>query len=312
MGSDRAKNEGAHTARSSVRVPASAPASAPAFVPAPEPGADDIGVVIVTHNSARDLPRCLETLLDPAREEADRPQGVVVADNASRDDTLRVADRPGVLLRPMGANLGYGRAANRALDDLATPYALLCNPDVWFPPGSLAAMRRFMRQQPDCDVQGPRMENEAGQLLTSCRRFPTWRAVVGRRLGGFGREVDRHLMADFDHASPRRVDWVSGACMLFPRHFRFDPRYHLYVEDVDFCYDKRVYYNPHAVVGHRVSRASVRSLPMMGRHLRSMLQFAWKHRGNRAGRLRVGSSEGRGRVAGPEENACRDGCRDRT
>lgn len=284
MGFDRCESDGGRSA------------------PGPMPEVGGIGVVIVTHNSAADLPRCLQTLLDPTRAEADRPEAIVVADNASRDDSLRIAGRAAVTVLPMGANFGYARAANRGLEALTTPFALLCNPDVWFPPGCLAEMRRFMQQQPDCEVQGPRMENAAGELLYSCRRFPTWRAVVGRRLGGFGRDVAHHLMTGYDHAAPRRVDWVSGACMLFPRHFRFDPRYHLYVEDVDFCWGKRVYYNPRAVVGHRVARASARSVPLMVRHLRSMLQFAWKHRGNRAGPSRVGPSESRGREAGAEED----------
>jgi N-acetylglucosaminyl-diphospho-decaprenol L-rhamnosyltransferase len=240
------------------------------------PEVGGIGVIIVTHQSAAELPRCLESLLTARRDPADRPAEILVVDNASRDQSRAIAERAAVRRLDLPRNLGYGRAANRALDQLRTPYALLCNPDVWFPDGSIAALRGFMREHPECEVQGPRMEDEAGTLLYSCRRWPTWRAIAGRRLGGFAREVDHHLMQDYDHATPRRVDWVSGACMLFPADFRFDPRYFLYVEDVDFCYDKRVFYNPAATVGHRVGRASARNPRLMGQHLISMARFFHK------------------------------------
>lgn len=238
----------------------------------------NISVVLVTHDSAEVLPRCLESVLDPSRVDGDRPSGVVVVDNASRDETREIAGRCPVTCLPQEKNLGYAKAANLGLDQVGSEYALLANPDVWFPSGCFSEMERFMSDYPDCEVQGPRLEDDRGELLLSCRTFPTWRTILGRRLGLFPNDVATHLMRDYDHEEPRRVDWVSGACLLFPASYRFDPRYFLYVEDVDFCQGRRVYYNPRAVARHSVQRASKRNPRLMFIHLLSMVRFMRKRR----------------------------------
>jgi len=237
-----------------------------------------ITLVLVTHNSAQVLPRCLDSIFDPSREDADRPSDVVVVDNASRDETLGVAGRYPVTRLPQRKNLGYAKAANRGLDEIRTEYALLANPDVWFPSDCFRELERFMSEHPDCEVQGPRLEDDRGELLLSCRTFPTWRSILGRRLGLFPDEVATHLMRDYDHETPRRVDWVSGACLLFPAAYRFDPGYFLYVEDVDFCSGRHVYYNPQAIARHSVQRASKRNPRLMFIHLLSMMRFMRKRR----------------------------------
>ena len=92
-------------------------------------------------------------------------------------------------------------------------------------------------------------------------------------------------MSDWDHASSRRVDWVSGACFLARRSAweavgGFDRAYFMYLEDVDLCWRLgragwAVAYEPEAQVVH-VQGVSADRHPyrMLLAHHVSMWRFA--------------------------------------
>ena len=51
-------------------------------------------------------------------------------------------------------------------------------------------------------------------------------------------------MTDWDHDSPREVDWVSGAAMFVTKQFMdkvgyLDPEFFMFCEDVDWCWRAR-------------------------------------------------------------------------
>jgi N-acetylglucosaminyl-diphospho-decaprenol L-rhamnosyltransferase len=107
--------------------------------------------------------------------------------------------------------------------------------------------------------------------------------LVGGRLarseqGWARRRVERRLSRE------RRVDWVSGACLLVRRPDVeaagfFDERFFLYEEDVDLCAalrarGGRIWFTPHATVVHRGGRSGA---PASGHYDRSHLAFYAKH-----------------------------------
>jgi hypothetical protein len=97
--------------------------------------------------------------------------------------------------------------------------------------------------------------------------------------------IRRHLMLDYDHAEPRAVDWVIGACMMVRRTAAeavggMDERFFLYFEDVDWCYRMlrqgwKVFYLPQAEMVHEHRRDSAK--PRLSRsfwaHLGSLLRY---------------------------------------
>ena len=83
-------------------------------------------------------------------------------------------------------------------------------------------------------------------------------------------------MKDYDHKKPKKVDWVSGGCMMFKNKFLLDEKYFLYFEDVDFCIWKNVYYNPNAAAYHEVQRTSKRRIKYMIYHIRSFIRYSCK------------------------------------
>src|SRR5260370_16327578 len=82
----------------------------------------DIGIVIVTYNSEREIGGSLDAAL---RTGAD----VVVVDNASSDGTIAEIARRGVRLIANPTNRGFAAAANQGFAVLSSPYILLLNPD---------------------------------------------------------------------------------------------------------------------------------------------------------------------------------------
>jgi len=245
----------------------------------------DIAGVVVNYNAREYLLGCVASLL------AEGVGTVIVADNGSVDgsEAALSARYPEVRWAEVGSNLGYGGAADfgAALSDRT--YLLVCNPDVVFDDGCVAILHRFLEARPDVAVVGPRIVDGAGALYPSARRFPDLVEALGHGfLGQFwpGNPFSRrYRMNDWDHASARTVDWVSGACFLVRRSAweevgGFDRAFFMYLEDVDLCWRLgragwAVAYEPAAQVVH-VQGVSADRHPyrMLLAHHVSMWRFA--------------------------------------
>ena len=249
----------------------------------------DLSIIIVGYNSAEPLAACLRSLAacpDAVSRE------VLVVDNASSDNTAEMVRRdfPLVEFHENTANVGLSRAVNRGIRASRGRHILVLNPDIEARPGSLDELVAFMDATPEAGLAGAKLINTDGTLQLSCRSFYTFWTLLLRRtfLGKLFRKsgaIRRHLMLDYDHESPRKVDWVLGACMLVRRAAMadvgaMDERFFLYFEDVDWCYRMwrggwTVWYVPGSVMDHRHARESAR--PGLNRlliaHLISLLHF---------------------------------------
>ena len=228
----------------------------------------DLTVIIITYNSEKYLDRCLGSV---------KNYNVVIVDNSSKDNTIKIAKKYNVKIVVNAKNYGYAKAANIGIRNADSDYILLINPDVYLQNDTIKNMALFMRQHKKCDIQGPKLFNDNGELIYSCKRFPTLKAAFGRRLGIFAEDVYYHLMKDYDHEEPKIVNWISGGCMMFKSVLRFDERFFLYLEDVDFCREKTVYYNTNAVAFHSVQRESAKKLIHFFYHLSSFVKYKLKY-----------------------------------
>lgn len=112
-----------------------------------------VAVCIVTHNSAADLPVCLESVaaLDH------RPLELVIVDCASQDgsvDTARhsVSSELPLELVPLAENIGYARAMNRALACTKAPWVLSLNPDARPSPSYVSRLFQRVGLHPDLKI----------------------------------------------------------------------------------------------------------------------------------------------------------------
>jgi N-acetylglucosaminyl-diphospho-decaprenol L-rhamnosyltransferase len=244
-----------------------------------------VAAVVVNYNARDHLIECVRSL------RAEGVADVVVVDNASVDGSgpALAEDDPRAHFVPTGANLGFGRAANRGVAETATPYVLILNPDAIVHPGAVGALAAALRADDGLAIVGPRVDNPDGTLYPSARRFPEIGVAAGHAFLGLVRPSNRYTrnyrMLDADRSRAGPVDWVSGTCMLVRRRAfdavgGFDEAYFMYVEDVDLCWRLwragwRVAYEPTARVTHAVGASSeLAPYRMIAAHHRSLLRFA--------------------------------------
>lgn len=235
------------------------------------PQAKTASVVIVTYNSAAFIGPCLESL------QAFEPWvTVVVVDNASSDGTVELVRShfPSVSIVSQDSNRGFSGGVNAGVAATDSDYVFLLNPDTYLAQQVLEELTSFMEGDLTSGATGPKILNDDGALQASCRRYPTmWSSIFNRtslltRLSPRNRMSGDYLMTDFDHASIRDVDWLSGAALMlrrsaFEKVGGMDEGYFLYFEDVDLCHrlheaGYRVVYNPKVSVVHHISRSSGR------------------------------------------------------
>jgi hypothetical protein len=223
----------------------------------------ELSVIIVTHNSAADLPACLRSLFE---SRGDIEMRVVVSDSGSTDETAAVAARFPVLFLP-GENRGFAAANNRALahgDVADARYVLFLNPDTAILEGGLGDLIERCDRRPATGIFSVRQVDQDGKLIHSLRRLPSparyWLEVVGlpslRRLG--------HWIEDDEHyCREGEFGWAVGAFLLVRGAVLrtagwFDERFFFTSEEVDLCRRARsagwgATYIPSLKIMHRVT-----------------------------------------------------------
>jgi N-acetylglucosaminyl-diphospho-decaprenol L-rhamnosyltransferase len=248
----------------------------------------DIGIIIVTYNSAAEIGACLDAALVSGAE-------TVVVDNASVDGTINEVGRRGVRLIANTENRGFAGAVNQGFEEIKNPYVLLLNPDA-----VILTSLEPMRQA--CDL--PNSAGAGGQLVDAAgqpqvgfmvRGLPTPAALVLEALllnrCWPGNPVNRRYRClGWDSSSRSRVEQPAGAFFMVRRAVwqelggldeGFFP---LWFEDVDFCGRIRdrgysLYYVPEAVAKHTGGH-SLPQLPLEMRLIywyRSLLRYSAKH-----------------------------------
>lgn len=253
----------------------------------------DLSLVLVNYRSRDDLLECLASLQGDL---ASFEHEVVVVDNDGADGVREAlaARFPAARCVASGGNVGFARAVNRGISETRGAFVLLVNPDCEARRGLVPALHAHLADHPRCAIAAPRILNPDGSLEYSARSYPTHLTFLFNRYSLLTRLFPgnpwtrRYLLSDWDHASVRDVDWVSGACMLVRRAAieqvgGMDEAFFMFNEDVDWCRRMNqagwtVAYVPDAVVVHHIgaSRRRVAGKVILERH-RGMMHYFHKH-----------------------------------
>ncbi len=203
----------------------------------------DISLVIVNWNTRDLLLNCIRTALESTSACSVE---VIVVDNGSNDgsvDAARQLERVTVISNTR--NMGFAAANNIGIRASTGRYICLVNSDVKVLEGCLDHMCRYMDDNPKVGLLGPRVLNEDLSLQRSCAELPSlWnmltQALMLDKMFPHARWLRSRFMGDFDHASERNVEVLSG-CFLMTRRNALqqvgllDERFFIYKEDVDWC-----------------------------------------------------------------------------
>jgi len=192
------------------------------------PDGPAIAVVIVTHESAREIARTLAAL-DPQLRADDE---LIVVDSASRDDTPAIAraasGRATVLAED--ENVGFARGCHVGADATSAPLLLFLNPDARPEAGAVEHLRRIADSHPGWGAW------QALVTMSEGREINTSGGVVHfTGLGWAGRCGEP---VDAAPAEPVEVGFASGAAFTVRRDAwrssgGFAAEYFMYGEDLD-------------------------------------------------------------------------------
>jgi len=204
----------------------------------------DLSIIVLNYRTKGLLKECLKgiKLVQPKLD-----YEIIVVDNASGDGTpvMMRENFPDIRFIASDKNLGYAKGNNLGIKAAYGRYIMIMNPDIVMFHGVLEKLVEFMDNHSDVGVIGPKLLNPDKSLQYSCYRFPDfWTPIYRRTPFGYFRfakkKLDDYFMKDFDHASPREVDWLLGGCLLIRRKALedvgfLDERYFAYFDDVDLC-----------------------------------------------------------------------------
>lgn len=219
--------------------------------------ADSIAVVILNYNGRNYLEKFLPNVIQNST-----PYEVIVADNASTDDSIPYlkSNFPEIKLIEIPENLGYAGGYNFALNKIDSEFYVLLNSDVETTPNWIEPVIRVMQQDAKIVACQPKIKSYhqkelfeyagAGGGFIDHLGYPFCRGRIFSKL-----EKDEGQYDD-----NRAVFWATGAC-LFVKSQAFhelgglDDRFFAHMEEIDFCWRAKnkgfqIYYCGESTVYH--------------------------------------------------------------
>ena len=217
-----------------------------------------VAVVILNWNGKKFLEKFLPSLLENSINKAD----IIVADNASADDSVEFmrSNFPYIRIIQLNKNYGFAKGYNLALAQVEADYYILLNSDIEVTPNWI---------QPLIDL----MESDAS--IAACQ--PKIRSFLEPQkfeyAGGAGGFIDKYGYPfcrgrmflsieedDGQYDDTIEIFWATGACMfvrssLFHKFGGLDEDFFAHMEEIDFCWrlkneGYKIMYCPLSVVYH--------------------------------------------------------------
>ena len=216
----------------------------------------DIDVIIVTYNSAHVVGDLLDSL--PAAL-GGLTADVVVVDNESTDETVKLLESRDDCRVVRSTNVGYAGGINRGVREASGADAILIlNPDARLHECSVPLLLKAL-SEPHTGIVAPQVRSADGGLEPSLRRKPTLLRALGLTWTGIAL-LSEYVRETSEYARPHVVDWALGAVLIMSRECfdalgGWDESYFLYSEETDLSLRARdlgilTRYEPRSVAVH--------------------------------------------------------------
>lgn len=198
-----------------------------------------IAVVILNWNGKKYLEKFIPPLIEYTRDDAD----IIVADNASSDDSVAFLTQhyPQIRIIRHQTNWGFARGYNEALKQIDATYYILLNSDIEVTPNWILPIIQCMDSDPSVAVCQPKIRSYsepnnfeyagAGGGFIDQYGYPF---CQGRIFLSMEEDVGQY-------DEPREIFWASGACFFvrattFLQLGGFDEDFFAHMEEIDFCW----------------------------------------------------------------------------
>lgn len=223
-----------------------------------------VDVLILNFNGKSLLKRCLDSVL-----KTDYPDfEVFVIDNGSTDGSAEFIRKgyPQVKLVETGSNMGVAAAYNRVIDGLSSEFVAVLNNDVEVDKDWLKKLMEVIDGEDDsvaavtCKIRFLNNRDRINSAGGSCDTYGTgWNRGNGELDNGQYDRVDEPFYATGTAMVMRKSLWEKTG--------RFDGRYFMYGEDLDWSWRARllgcrINYVPASIVYHKW-QASRRIVPIL-------------------------------------------------
>lgn len=216
----------------------------------------DVSIIIVSFNTKKLTDECLSSVIRSMRQ-TKLSYEIIVVDNISTDGTREMLKKkyPKVIPILNKENVGFGKANNQGIRKAGGEYVLLLNSDTVVVGNAIGKLVAFGRQHQNAFI-GPKLLNPDRSPQSSCGPFFSLPVVFAALF----LKGDRLGLTRWSPNGVRRVDWVSGACILAPKRLfenglLFDEGIFMYMEEIDLLYRARqkgyaTYFYPRSLIVH--------------------------------------------------------------
>lgn len=228
-----------------------------------------VAVVILTWNGVDMLRKFLPTVLSCSKGEGIE---VIVADNASSDDTIPVMQKEFSTVRviSLDKNYGFAEGYNRALAQIDAEYAVLLNSDVDVTPNWLQPLLSYMDAHPEVAACQPKLRSWRN------KKSFEYAGAAGGFIDRYGYPFCRGRVFGTVEEDLGQYDsicsifWATGAALFIRLNdYRqvggLDSRFFAHMEEIDLCWRLRsrnrgIVCIPESVVYH-VGAATLKESP---------------------------------------------------
>ncbi|MFI8418266.1 glycosyltransferase [Serratia sp. NPDC078593] len=238
-----------------------------------------IASIVLYKHSKEEIMPTLDSLLAE-----DLVETIVLVDNADCKWANKL-DNPRITYIKSDRNQGFGHGHNQAMARYLDKcrYFIICNPDIEFELGTVKTLFDFAERGNHRFI-APRIIYPNGDEQRVCRLLPTPAHLFLRRfMPFFSRFLDKNYELQFaDYNKNFFAPAISGCFMfvestLLKKIKGFDPRYFMYLEDVDLCRKVLRYEIPifcsEATVTHAFAKGSYKSFKLMRYHVSSAISY---------------------------------------
>lgn len=197
-----------------------------------------VAVVILNYNGAEMLRRFLPSVLEFSPDAE-----IVVADNASTDDSLSVLGNefPAVRVIELDKNYGFAEGYNKALAQVDTEYYILLNSDVEVSNGWITPMLEYLEGNTDVAACQPKLLDYKNKSLFE------YAGASGGFIDFYGYPFCRGRIFDTVEEDKGQYDtvlkifWATGAALMVRSSAYWavgglDGRFFAHMEEIDFCW----------------------------------------------------------------------------